>query len=337
MGIMLPVASGKGGVGKSVFSVNLGVALAELGKTVVLADLDLGASNLHTLLGIKNRHNGFGGLIHKTDPNVEALVIESGIPRLFFIPGDGLLPGTANLDYFVKRKILKELAILPADYVIMDLGAGSSYNVVDFFLSSSSGIIATMPEITSVLNSYSFLKTALYRALFRSFPPKGQERKMISEFVSRKIEGTDESFSSLLDSLSSACPATAPDVIARLSGFYPRVVINMGKSNTDLAIGGRLRDIAQRNLGLTIEYIGFAPWDNLVPRSVAERRPILLGYPQAPYSATLRAIARRIMATPLPPAPRLYQDNEDLVAVAEEGLAHGQQAFAETSFSAADA
>ena len=335
MGIMLPVASGKGGVGKSVFSVNLGVALAELGKTVVLADLDLGASNLHTLLGIKNRHSGFGGLIHKTDPNVEALVVESGIPRLFFIPGDGLLPGTANLDFFVKRKILKELAVLPADYVIMDLGAGSSYNVVDFFLSASSGIIATMPEITSILNAYSFLKTALYRALFRSFPPKGPERKMISEFVSRKIEGTDESFRSLLDGLASSYPATAPDAIARLAGFYPRVVINMGKSNADLAIGGRLRDIAQRNLGLAIEYIGFAPWDNLVPRSVAERRPILLGYPQAPYSATLRAIARRIAEMPLPAAPRLYQDNEDLMAVAEEGLVNGTDAYAEASFSAA--
>lgn len=321
MGIMLPVASGKGGVGKSVFAANLGVALSELGKTVVLVDLDLGGSNLHTLLGIKNRHSGIGGLIYRTEASVESLVVETGIPRLFFIPGDTLLPGTANLEFFTKRKLLKELAALPADYVLMDLGAGSSYNVVDFFLSSSSGLIVTIPEITAVLNAYSFLKTALFRALFRSFPPKGEERKMIVDFVSKKIEGTDESFKTLTDRLSAAFPATAPAAVAQLSNLYPRVVLNMGRSSRDLAVGARLRDIVTRNLGFGIEYIGFAPRDETVPRSIVERRPAILAHPASPYAATVRSIARRLVETPVSAAPRLYQDNEDLLAVAEEGLA----------------
>ncbi len=328
---MLPVASGKGGVGKSVFSANLGVALAELGKTVVLVDLDLGGSNLHTLLGIKNRHSGIGGLIYRTEASVESLVVETGIPRLFFIPGDTLLPGTANLEFFTKRKILKELAALPADYIVMDLGAGSSYNVVDFFLSSSSGIIVTVPEITAVLNAYSFLKTALFRALFRSFPPKGDERKMIVDFVSKKIEGTDESFKTLADRLTDSFPLTAPTAVAQLGNLYPRVVLNMGRSSRDLAVGARLRDIVARNLGIGIEYIGFAPKDDSVPRSVVERRPAIQAHPASPYAATLRAVARRILETPVPAAPRLYQDNEDLVAVAEEGLSAAQIVVEEES------
>lgn len=324
MGIMLPVASGKGGVGKSVLTANLGIALAELGKTVVLADLDLGGANLHTILGIKNRHAGFGGLVYRTEASVESLVVETGIPRLFFIPGDTLLPGTANLEFFTKRKILKELAALPADFVLMDLGAGSSYNVVDFFLSSSSGLIVTIPEITAVLNAYSFLKTTLFRALFRSFPPKSEERRAIVDFVSRKIEGTDESFRTLAVRLSEAFPLTAPAAVAQLSALYPRVVLNMGRSSRDLAVGARLRDIVAKNLGIGIEYIGFAPRDESIPRSILERRPAVAASASSPYAATVRAIARRIAETPVPAAPRLYQDNEDLLAVAEEGLSARQ-------------
>lgn len=327
---MLPIASGKGGVGKSLFSANLGLALAEIGKTVVLADLDLGGANLHTLLGLKNRHAGVGGLIYRTEADVEALVVETEYPRLFFIPGDTLLPGTANLEFATKRKIIRGLLKIPADYVIMDLGAGSSYNVVDFFLTSATGVLVTMPETTAVLNAYSFLKTALFRALFRSFPPKGAERKMIIEFVSKKIEGTGESFKTLERELIEAFPTTGPAAAAQLAALFPRVVLNMGRSSRDLAVGARLRDITARNLGIGIEYIGFIPRDEAVPRSVIERRPVLAARPESPYAQTIRAIARRLVETPVPAAPRLYQDNEDLLAVAEEGLATTEDALRDT-------
>ncbi len=58
MNTIIPIASGKGGVGKTIFTANLGIALANKGKTVIAIDLDLGSSNLHTCLGIKNRHPG---------------------------------------------------------------------------------------------------------------------------------------------------------------------------------------------------------------------------------------------------------------------------------------
>ena len=48
---IIPIASGKGGVGKSLLSANLAVTLGQLGKKVILADLDLGASNLHLAIG----------------------------------------------------------------------------------------------------------------------------------------------------------------------------------------------------------------------------------------------------------------------------------------------
>ncbi len=325
MPILLPVASGKGGVGKSVTSANLALAIAELGKTVVLVDLDLGGANLHTILGLKNRYAGIGGLVHRTERDLSALVIETPFRKLFFIPGDTLLPGTANLDFFLKTKILRGLEGLPADYVIMDLGAGSSYNVVDFFLSSSSGLVVTIPEITSILNAYSFLKTVLFRAIYRSFPPKGPERQLILDFASKKIEGTGDSFKHLVDRLSDQFPETTGRASELIASLYPRVLINSGKSSSDLHVGSRLREIVGRNLGLSLEYIGFLPKDDAVPRSVVQREPVLINAPNAPYSRTIRTIARRIVETPAPVLPKLYQDNEDLLTAVDVGLSALQE------------
>jgi len=60
---IIPVASGKGGVGKSVIAANMSLALAQSGKSTVAMDLDLGGSNLHTLLGIKNTQAGIGNFL----------------------------------------------------------------------------------------------------------------------------------------------------------------------------------------------------------------------------------------------------------------------------------
>ena len=63
MPTIIPVASGKGGVGKSFLTANLAIALAELGRKVIVADLDLGAANLHTFLGLENHHAGVGDFV----------------------------------------------------------------------------------------------------------------------------------------------------------------------------------------------------------------------------------------------------------------------------------
>jgi len=318
MAIILPVASGKGGVGKSVFAVNCAVALAELGRTTVLIDLDLGASNLHTLLGIKNRHPGIGNLVYRTETSLEALLMETGIPRLFFIPGDTLLPGTANLDFFTKQKIIKSISKLPADYILMDLGAGSSYNTIDFFLTSSSGLIVTMGESTAVLNAYSFLKTLFYRALLRAFPPRGPERQLITKFFSQKMEGSPNTYSVLKKSLLQNFGEGTEKAITQVEQLYPRIILNQGTGPQDLGVGIKLREIARKNLELSVEYIGYIPRDPLVSASVAARKPAILLQKESPFSQAILAIAGRLVSEPIPATPRLYPDNEDLTSAFSE-------------------
>jgi flagellar biosynthesis protein FlhG len=319
---LLPIASGKGGVGKSVIAANLGLALARSGRTVVLVDLDLGGSNLHTCLGLRNNRPGIGALAWKRERALAGLLVETGYDRLWLVPGDGLLPGTSALEWFAKKRIIKELSTLPADFVILDLGAGSSNNVVDFFLASCEGIVVVRPEITSVLNAYAFLKTAAFRALSRSFPEKSPGRAAVNEFAAVKNEGAGISFLDFARELSGRFPE-GPAALGKLAALKPRVVMNMGREAGDAELGYRLRDISARNLGLSLSFAGYVLDDPALPASVAARRPLLDIDPSSPFSRGLAALASKLASEGAGSAPELHDADEELEALVKDGLANG--------------
>ncbi len=318
MHTVIPVASGKGGVGKSLFSSNLGVALAKAGKTVLLVDLDLGGSNLHTCLGIRNSNAGIGHYVHKKVDSLEELVVATEQKGLFLIPGDSLLPGTANMPYFRKVKLLREMKDLVADFIILDLGAGTSHNTVDFFLAASGGVLVCTPETTSILNAYSFLKSVCYRLLFRSFPPKSKERNYIHSFMTERIERSDSSLEQLVAGMRELNNDSGDTAARILSDLVPRVVLNMGRTTRDISIGAKLRSIARKNLSVEVEYIGFLPWDDALGASIIERRPVAISRPDIAYMQNMNTIASRLIARPVPTDPPLYEDDADLSDLIEE-------------------
>lgn len=324
MAILIPIGSGKGGVGKTVFTANLGAALAVSGRTVILVDLDLGGANLHTCLGVRNKNPGIGSLVWKKEKHLEALVIPTGMDRLFLIPGDNLLPGTANLEYFTKRRIIKELGELTADYVLLDLGAGAAYNVIDFWLMANNGILVTAPEIPSILNAYSFLKTAAFRLLFRSFRKGSVERARIAEFVINRVEGQGDTFLGFASRLAADSAAAGIDggdkALAELNALRPRVVVNMGAGAEDADIAQRLREIAARNLGIGMEYIAYIMRDPAVSKSLTQRSPLVSTDPGSLFARGAFAAAERILHAPALPAPGLELDDEDLYSVIEKAI-----------------
>jgi len=79
---IIPIASGKGGVGKSFVAANLAIALAEQGKKVVVADLDFGASNLHTCLGLNNINPGIGDFLRARTAKLQDLLVTTDVQNL---------------------------------------------------------------------------------------------------------------------------------------------------------------------------------------------------------------------------------------------------------------
>jgi flagellar biosynthesis protein FlhG len=320
VGVLIPIGSGKGGVGKTVFTANLGTMLAGYGKTVILVDLDLGGANLHTCLGMRNKHPGVGSIVWKKEKKLENLVVPAGTDRLFLVPGDNLLPGTANLDFFTKRRIMKELQELTADYVLVDLGAGASYNIVDFWLMAPNGIVVTTPEIPAILNAYAFLKTAAYRLLFRSFSKGSEEREKIADFVVNRIEGQGDTFLAFAESLASGGGAKGQKALEEITRLRPRVVVNMGAGQEDANLAQRLRGISSRNLGIGMEYIAYIMRDPNVSASLADRSPLAVTAPDATFVRGVRMAAERILKAPMTNAPSLELDDEDLFSVIEKAM-----------------
>ena len=312
MAYILPVAGGKGGVGKSIYSLNIAVTLAKQCKNVILVDLDLGGSNLHTLLGLKNNQAGLGTYIAKQEIEFTNLLQATGIPGLQFIAGDCLFPGTANMDFFTKKKILMNLEKLNADYVILDLGAGSSYNVIDFFLTSYRGLIVVTPELTSILNAYSFLKSTVFRFIYRQFPAKSPERQVLQNSILKRMEGKEYSFAQIMDLMCKTFPETANKAKLEMKKLKPRVIMNMGRSNNDIEMGNRLSNLVHNKLSIDIEYIGFIPYDGRVPISVAKRTPISIFAPDSSYNSVLDSIGRRIISTTNPDSIYLQDVTESL-------------------------
>ncbi len=313
MNTIIPIASGKGGVGKTIFTANLAITLAKMGKTVIAIDLDLGSSNLHTCLGIKNSHPGIGNFIYNKGTSLESLVVKTDIDRLYFIPGDSLIPGTANLQYFIKKKLIKGIQNLVADYILLDLGAGSSYNIIDFFLISKTGLLVTTPETTSILSAYAFLKTTMFRMLFRSFPVKSREREIIHNFITERMEGTDNSFLKLTELLGKTNPESGAYSLKQINSFYPRIVLNIGRNKQAITLGSKLRQICKKNIGINMEYIGFIEYTDQVSTSIIKRTALVISNPNSQFSLAIRKIAENLVQITYLDKPELYDSDEDLV------------------------
>ncbi|HBB13754.1 MAG TPA: ATP-binding protein, partial [Treponema sp.] len=93
---IIPVASGKGGVGKSLLSANLAIALGQAGKKVLLVDLDLGASNLHLVIGQPSPKIGIGTYLTGQSQFSE-IITKTDYENVDFIAGDSEIPGLTTL------------------------------------------------------------------------------------------------------------------------------------------------------------------------------------------------------------------------------------------------
>ncbi len=310
MSVVIPIAGGKGGVGKSVVSLNLATMLSKQCKRVILCDLDLGGANLHTMLGLKNNQAGFGNYIYRLENDMQNLVQVTGIPNLHFIAGDCLFPGTANLDFFMKQKIIREIKKLDCDYLILDLGGGSTHNIIDFYLTTFDGLIVITPEITSVLNAYSFLKSAVYRFCYRQFAPKSSERIILQNSILKRLEGKEYSFMQILDVIGGQFPESVQKVYAQLQKFKPRVIMNMGRDAKNVEMGLRLRSLCKNKLSIDIELIGFLPYDEFILQSIAQRQPMAMINPHTSFCAALQPVMQKVLMTGSSVQPELQEAQE---------------------------
>jgi flagellar biosynthesis protein FlhG len=154
---VIAVASGKGGVGKTNVSMNLGVTLARQGKKVLLMDADLGLANVDVMLGLQPKLNL--SHIFEGDHTLEEIIVE-GPEGLKIIPASSGVSRMADLQPMEHAGLIQAFSelSLPLDILLVDTAAGVSDSVISFIKASQEVIVVVCDEPASITDAYALIK-----------------------------------------------------------------------------------------------------------------------------------------------------------------------------------
>jgi flagellar biosynthesis protein FlhG len=287
------IGGGKGGVGKSLVTANLSICLSLMGYKVVAIDLDLGGANLHTCLGVPIPDKTLSDYLTKKARSLNDLVTPTPIENLSIISGAQDDVGIANLKQMHKAKILSRIRELDADYVMLDLGAGTTFNTLDFFISADQGILTALPEPTSIENTYRFIKSVYHRKL-KMAEDLLEVGPLIDQAMNAKISH-NATPSDLINRVIEINPTMGRKLQAEVNRLVPKLIINQVRTQADIDIGFSMKIICKKYFGINLDYIGYLEYDATVWQSVKKRRPLLMEFPNSSLVNNFDRIIHRLL------------------------------------------
>lgn len=291
---IIPIASGKGGVGKSLLSANLAVALGKAGKKVVLADLDLGASNLHLVIGQQSPKTSLGTYL-AGQADFSSLIQPTDYENVRFIAGDAEIPGLSSLKIAQKNDLIKKFQNIDADYLILDLGAGTHLSILDFFLLSPQGIIVSAPTVTATLNGYLFLKNAVFRLMYNSFKKNSKAYQYLEHLKTDSASLQKLYIPKLIEAIKKIDPVSAGVFERRMEQFHPRLVMNMVDDPKDADKAYKIRRSCSEYLGVELEHLGIMFKDPMQDVALSSRLPVIVYKPNSILGQAVFRIADKIL------------------------------------------
>lgn len=285
---------GKGGIGKSFIASNLAVCLARGGASVTLVDLDLGGANAHTCLGMQAPEMSISDFLMGRAPSITDIVSPSPISGLYLVSGFGDAFNIADMTADTRAKIIQGWEDLPTDFIIIDLGAGTSENTLDFFIASQVQILTATPEPTSLENAHRFLKSAFYRKF-----KQAEHRLGISELVSAAMDQKNNlqirTPADLVRQIHRMDPSKGHALVELIKEFHLQIILNQVRSRPDAHIGISLKSICRKYFGIQAEYLGYLDHDNAVWQAQRRRRPLVLEYPSSSLVAQFSRMAKQLV------------------------------------------
>lgn len=291
---VVAVGGGKGGIGKSMLSANLGIALARRGAQVVLVDVDLGGANLHTCLGIGQPQVTLSDFVDRRVQSLEEVLIPTGYDRLSLVSGAMDSLDAANPHHAQKVKLIRQLRSFDVDFVLLDLGAGTSFNVLDFFLVADTGVVVMLPEPTSIENAYRFIKAAFFRRLQAA--PEDGFAELIGQALAPRDSAPARSPWQVVTELRAANPQKATRLERLLGGFHPWIVVNQARNRPDFDVGPTVAAAWKKFFGLELGYLGAVSHDDSVWQAVRKRKSVLGAFPECPAASGVLRVAENLIA-----------------------------------------
>lgn len=270
---VITVAGGKGGIGKSMISVSLAIALAESGLRVTLVDADLGGANLHTVLGMYMPAKTLRDFMQRQAKTLEELAIATSIEGLRLICGAPGIVGFTQLEHWEKLKVIRHLRKLEADFVVVDIGAGMSLNEIDLFNAGDVNIVVANPEPTSIQECYNFLKVAIFRRLRREFADAAAVLELLDRCKDPSHAHDQRLLTEIGDEIMAANRRDGVRFFKTVNDFAPKLILNRVFDYDETRDGLALQIAAQDMLQIKLDYLGYMSYDPNIPQALRAVRP----------------------------------------------------------------
>jgi flagellar biosynthesis protein FlhG len=285
------IASGKGGVGRSFLTANLGCVLADHVGPVVLADLDFGGGNLHTFLGQPAGTAGMGAFLQGQVDRLQAVARSGEIPGLGLVQGLGGAPVLPNSRS--RARLLRGLRRVDAPLAVIDLESGAAAPVLDFFVAADRPVLVVLPEPAAVENAHRFIRQVYLRQLELSARARGVERVVFRRLVGEASPQWKPA--ELLTRLERLSAGLGQALSRELEGFRLYLLVNQVRHASDVGVGQSLKSAVQSFFGITVRYVGAVRYDADAWWSVRRRRLRVRESSSGDLAVELEQVARNLL------------------------------------------
>jgi flagellar biosynthesis protein FlhG len=245
---------------------------------------------------------------------LEDIIIDTQIEGIGLICGADDILGAANPTYAQKVRILNQIDDLPADLVLLDLGAGTSFNVLDFFNYSPGKICLLTSQATSLQNVYGFIKSGLYRHITREFARDKDVLDLLMQTDAKNSGEGADSLNDVLLRLKESGHESYQRLLRLLREFQIFLVVNMVKGDRDFQAALIIEKVCASFLSLKPRVLGRFSYDPAVESAVNQMMPFPLRQEKSQAAKDLEKIARLILENCQPPAGPLEVPKEPVEA-----------------------
>lgn len=289
------IGGGKGGVGKTLLSANLGVLLANKGHRVLSIDADLGAANLHTMFALEGSRLSLSSFLKGQVADIRNMISPTGIDGLDIISGARDSLDIADAGTAAISRLEDALLELDYDYVLLDIAPGTSSNMLEFFLMSDAGLLVTTPEPTSIENTYRFLK-CLFLKRIKHLINSGDSAELKEKL--RKALDRNPRINTVADIVASIRQVD-PERGVMLKEIMGRtcvnLVINKVRLPQDSTVGPQMEKACRAYFGIDISHLGDICSDSTVEDSIRLKKPLAAHFPQSPSTLAIAGCCMKLL------------------------------------------
>lgn len=280
---LIAVASGKGGVGKTLIGLGMGWSLTRLGYRVVVVDLDFGVGNLQISAGLGKVAHSLDEFVRGAAQDLNTLL--TPVPnndKLWILSGAGRRSSATHFAAERRHALIAQLRQLNANLAVLDLGAGCSAETIDYFQAVEHRVVVATADLASMTALTAFLRKVLIRGLIDHLTSIDRTLAFLAH---RDFTHVGEIYGAV--EREKGGPWCYARVRAAIKQFRPAVVLNRVGS-ADQAPAERMRRNLERQFNVETKLIGRIPEDETVTRCRRLGKNVFYAEPR---SAFVKAVA----------------------------------------------